>query len=163
MLLLVLCQSLLCQSANDPHYYDFWEGSWYQVIDGKVDTTATRFVVKKGINEYTFNEHWRMTFGPDESLQATGIRSWDELNKIWMYIWISAENHFQIWEGRKVEGHWYIYKSFNINGDRYLSRQAWVPTRPGELIRISEKSYDGGKTWQLRFKEYYRKSESIKN
>ena len=163
LLLLFACYQLNSQTTTDKQYFDFWEGTWYQVIDGKPDTTATRFIVQKGINEFTFIESWTMVATKDDILNASGLRSWDELNKKWMYIWISAENHFQIWEGRKSKGHWYIYKTFNIDGDIYLSRQGWIPIGSNEIMRISEKSYDDGKTWQLRFKEYYRRSDPDKS
>lgn len=155
LVMLIFGTSLLfSQSAKpDSIYYDFWEGTWYPIENGKIDTTSY-FKVKKGINSLVFEEDWRM--GHDGSL-AKGIRAWDIINQKWQYIWMHESGLFQIWDGRKVDGNWYIYKHFNINGDIYLSRQTWIPTGNDELVRISEKSYDEGKTWQLRFKYNYKK------
>jgi hypothetical protein len=90
-------------------------------------------------------------------MKAKGLRVWDDSTASWQYVWMSEKGHFQIWESKKANGNWYIYRRFNINGDRYLSRQAWIPESDERLMRISEKSYDDGTTWTLRFKEYYRK------
>ncbi|MCK6544174.1 hypothetical protein L6Q79_16010 [bacterium] len=146
-----------CLAQNDDrHYFDFWEGRWFQEINGVVDTTKTRFDVIRGIHPYSFEERWTMSFDTSY-MNARGIRVWDDSNKVWSYIWMSERGHFQIWEGRKVNSDWYIYRNFNINGDKYLSRQAWLPKTDERLERVSEKSYDNGKTWILRFREYYKK------
>ncbi len=153
----ILALSSLAQ--EDSKHFDFWEGTWHQIIDGKVDTTATRFEVGRGIHRYFLAESWYMAEPDGSRFKAFGLRAWDEVNNTWSYVWLSEAGHYQIWECRKVDGHWYNYKNFNINGDKYLSRQAWIPSSETELMRISEKSYDNGKTWQLRFKEYYKKTQ----
>lgn len=151
VLLIFVSQLTFAQTAADSTYFDFWEGTWYPITDGQIDTSSY-FKVKRGINALVFEEDWLM--GHDHS-KAKGIRAWDVMNQTWQYIWMHESGLFQIWEGRKVNGHWYIYKHFDINGDAYLSRQVWMPSGNNELTRISEKSYDEGKTWQLRFKFTY--------
>ncbi|MBK7873530.1 MAG: hypothetical protein IPJ74_24135 [Saprospiraceae bacterium] len=51
LVMLIFGTSLLfSQSAKpDSTYYDFWEGTWYPIENGKIDTTSY-FKVKKGIN-----------------------------------------------------------------------------------------------------------------
>ena len=72
---------------------------------------------------------------------------------------MSTSGLFQIWEGRKSEGTWYIYNTFIIDGEEVLSRQAFIPQGPNKMIRTSEHSRDSGTTWKLRFKGTYRKSD----
>jgi len=132
-------------------YFDDWEGTWYQVVDGQPDTTATRFVVRRGVHPASWVEDWRMVTA--DTLAAMGIRSWDATRDRWGYLWVSAEGHFQVWEGRLVDDDWYIYREFQFPNDRYLSRQAWLPVAPGRIHRVSQKSYDGGRTWETRFEQ----------
>ena len=66
-----------------------------------------------------------------------------------MYVWVSENGLFQVWEGRKIGKDWYIVRPFDISGDKYLSRQAWIPNGPDRLIRVSERSNDEGRTWQF--------------
>ncbi|MBD2705491.1 hypothetical protein IC229_33075 [Spirosoma sp. BT702] len=147
--------------TEDVHYYDFWAGNWQKLVDGKIDTAADYFQVKRGVHAASFEENWRMVLAANRIVYAQALRAWDQATQKWMYTWISDTGLYQVWEGKKIGSDWYIYRNFNIDGDKYLSRQAWLPDGPERLIRISEKSYDEGKTWQLRFKEYYqRKKES---
>jgi hypothetical protein len=57
---------------------------------------------------------------------------------------------------KKIEGQWYIYKQFTINGDTCLSRQDFIPQPDGTVLRVSEKTYDE-KKWELRFKQRLKK------
>jgi hypothetical protein len=135
-------------------YFGFWEGTWYRAVKGRPDTTATRFVVRRGVHEAAWVEDWRMRV--DSSLvTAHAIRAWDATKNQWQYVWVSSQGHFQVWEGRQVGPDWYFYRAFAFPTDRYLSRQGWLPLGPGRLRRISQKSYDGGSTWHLRFDEEY--------
>lgn len=155
VILLFLLHGTGHAQADDRHYFDFWEGRWVQEIDGLPDTTKTIFDVVRGIHPYSFEEDWTMVFDSSR-MKAKGVRVWDGS---WTYLWMSEKGHFQIWEGRKIDGNWYITRRFDIAGDRYLSRQAWIPESHDRLTRVSEKSYDDGKTWILRFREYYRRVE----
>jgi hypothetical protein len=135
-------------------YFDFWPGTWYRVVNGLPDTTATRFTVRRSVHSAAWEEEWRMRV--DTSLVvAHAVRAWDATRNRWEYVWVSSQGHFQVWEGRQVGSDWYIYREFEFPTDRYLSRQAWLPISPGRVRRISQKSYDGGVTWQLRFEEEY--------
>jgi hypothetical protein len=152
-----ICLNLTAQDTNpmvqsaETHYYDFWEGNWYREDStGSPDTSKPCFKVIKGVHPACWKEEWNC-------LSATAIRSWDKTNNRWMYVWISSNSLFQLWEGKKVGNEWYTFKEFDINGDKYLSRQGVLPVGKDRITRISEKSYDNGRSWQLRFKEYYQR------
>lgn len=130
------------------HAFDFWIGRWHLEVDGRADTTASPFVVTR-LPSGAILERWP---------RASAIRAFDKAWNRWMYAWTSDAGHFQVWEGRRVRDKWYIYREFDIAGDRYLSRQALLPDGPDRVMRVSEKSYDGGVTWELRFREYYRRT-----
>lgn len=138
----------------DTHYFDFWEGEWQQVVDGRRDASRSWFRIRRDVHPAAFLEDWRLVID-GTTTRATALRAWDKTAHRWMFSWVSANGLYQVWEGRKVGDHWYIYKEFDIQGDRYLSRQAWIPQGPSRLVRISERSDDGGQTWTLRFREEY--------
>lgn len=145
---------------SDRHYYDFWPGTWYRVIDGVVDTTSTRFRNVRGVYPAAYEESWRLVVDSTTTITARAFRAWDPGSERWRYVWLSDAGQFQVWEGRRVDGHWYMYNEFEIEGRRVLSRQAWIPIAPGRLERISEHSSDGGQTWQRRFREEYARAGS---
>jgi hypothetical protein len=101
-----------------------------------------------------FEESWEM-----EGYKAKAWRAWDTRSKKWDFAWVADIGLFQIWEGRKIEGHWYIYRTFIIDGEEVLSRQAFIPESESTMIRTSEHSRDQGQTWLLRFRETYKKIE----
>jgi hypothetical protein len=139
----------------DARYFDFWVGTWYQVVNGRVDTAGTRFIVRPGVHTASWLEDWRMRIAGDTVVSAHAVRSWDASRGRWGYLWVSSDGHFQVWDGCKAGADWYICRVFEFPTDRYLSRQGWLPVGPGRVQRISQKSYDGGQTWQLRFAEEY--------
>ena len=144
---------------GDATYYDFWEGTWYQVVNGEPDTSSSRFIVRSTVHPAGWYEDWHMVIDSATTLAAEAIRAWDKTDSRWMYTWISDNGLHQIWEGRKSGDDWYFYRHFDVGGDKYLSRQGWIPLEEDKLMRISEKSYDQGETWELRFREYYMKVE----
>jgi hypothetical protein len=137
----------------EAHYYDFWLGDWYRVSDS-ARASAPSFRVTRSVHPAALHEIWYSRDEPGVA-SATALRAWDKTNQRWMFTWVSSNGLYQNWEGRKVGDHWYIYNRFDIEGDRYLSRQGFVPVSANRIMRVSEKSYDEGRSWQLRFREYY--------
>lgn len=151
---MALLISTNCFAQNDSTYYQHWVGKWYKA-EGNSLAESPGFVVKRGLYSSSFEEYW-MGAGGDFSM---AWRAWDSMSKKWHFSWMSTDGLFQLWEGKKVDDTWYMYKTFNINGREILSRQAFIPRGTHELIRTSEHSEDDGKTWRLRFREVYRKKD----
>lgn len=143
-------QNISDNTASDLEYYSNWEGRWYRDKEDSISSSPT-FVVKKGLFDHAFEEFW-MGAGGEFSM---AWRAWDKMSKSWQFAWVSPDGYLQLWEGKKVDGIWYMYKTFNINGEEILSRQAFIPQGDSRLLRTSEHSKDGGKTWKLRFEEKY--------
>ena len=156
LIILIFTQITLAQEKaikDDPSYYNSWVGKWYAVIDGKI-AKQPRFVVSQGLNKTAYEEIWI-----SEEYVSKAWRGWNSQDKKWDFAWVTDDGLFQIWEGRKVGGIWYMYKTFTINNEKILSRQAFILTGENALTRTSEHSKDDGKTWRLRFKEKYVKRQ----
>ena len=121
--------------------------------NGTLDSNSY-FKVKKGVHPACFLEEWHFNNG----MNAVAIRSWDKTNNKWGFVWVSDNGLYQVWDTKKVEGNWYIYKQFTVNNDTYISRQGFIPQADGTVLRISEKTYDEQK-WELRFKQRLKKIE----
>jgi hypothetical protein len=135
--------------TSETHYFDFWPGVWYPVVDGRVDSTGSGFIVRRIVNSAAFEEEW-VTRSDSGVTRAVAIRAWDQLVNRWRFAWVSPNALFQVWEGEKVGSDWYIVKEFDFEGQRFHSRQAWIPDGRDRLVRIMERSNDGGRTWQPR-------------
>ena len=142
--------------SPEARYFDFWPGTWVEVVDGDPDPTATTFTVRRSVHESAFEERWKLVYEGTEH-HSVAVRAWDPTTGRWMLTWIDDGGLFQIWEGRKFGEDWYIVREFDIDGSRFLSRQAWLPDGDGELTRVMERSFDDGRTWQPRSRTRFRK------
>ncbi len=142
--------------SDDTHYYDFWPGTWVEIVDGVVDTTAASFTVRRILHAAAFEEDWRLVYD-GKAHRSTALRAWDQVTNRWMFTWVSDNALFQVWEGEKIGEDWYIVKEFEIDGESVLSRQAWIPDGENQLIRILQRSVDGGKTWTTRYRTAFRR------
>jgi hypothetical protein len=137
--------------TDDANYFNFWEGTWYVTKEDNSVDTAAYFKIKRSVNPASFIEEWKFS-----GMKSAAIRAWDKTNSKWGFVWISENGLYQVWDSKKIDGNWFIYKTFTVNGDTYLSRQGFIPQPDGTVLRISEKSYDE-KKWELRFKQILRK------
>ncbi len=142
--------------SDDTRYYDFWPGTWIEIVDGKVDSSATRFVVKRSVSPASFEEEWTQVYD-GVAHKSVALRSWDQVNNRWAFVWVSDNALFQVWDGVKVGHDWYIIKEFDIDGNKILSRQAWIPQDDGHLRRLLQRSEDGGHTWFTRYDAMFKK------
>lgn len=142
------------RASEDTRYFDFWPGTWVEVVDGRPDTTATVFTVRRSVHPAAFEERWKLVYD-GAAHRSIAVRAWDQVNERWMFTWVSDNGLFQVWEGREFGDDWYIVREFEIDGTRFLSRQAWLPTGDDELVRVMERSFDGGTTWETRSRTHF--------
>ncbi|MBC7827450.1 MAG: hypothetical protein H7122_06880 [Chitinophagaceae bacterium] len=160
VLLLFLCITFFVSAQDttafvpegDAKYFDFWEGTWFVIKTDNTLDSNSYFKIRRSVHPSCFIEEWQSGKG----MNSIALRSWDKTNNKWGFVWISGNALFQIWDSKKANGHWYIYKEFNIKGDTYLSRQGFIPQPDGTVVRISEKSYDE-KKWEIRFQQRLKK------
>jgi len=144
--------------SDDTRYFDFWPGTWIEMVDGVVDSSATKFIVKRSVNPASFEEEWIQVYD-GIAHRSVALRSWDQVNNRWAFVWVSDNALFQVWNGVKIDGEWYITKEFVIDGQSIDSRQAWIPISENRLRRILQRSEDGGETWFTRYESIFAKVE----
>ncbi len=137
---------------GEARYFDYWEGTWYEIKEDNSLDSNSYFKIKRGVHPSSFIEEWHFSNG----MSSMALRSWDKTNNKWGFVWVSDNGLYQVWDTRKIDDDWYIYRQFTINGDTYMSRQGFILQTNGTVLRISEKSYDE-KTWELRFKQRLRR------
>jgi hypothetical protein len=141
--------------SPEMRYYDFWPGTWARIVNGLIDRDDVAFHVKRGVHTAAFEEEWRQVDEKGVVRLSRAIRAWDQVTNRWMFVWVSGNALFQVWEGRKYGDRWYIVREFDVGGRRFLSRQAWWPEGPGRVARVLERSFDEGKTWEVRSRTEY--------
>ena len=147
--------------SSDIHYYDRWPGVWHRIEGDRMDSLPT-FEVRRGPGN-SFLESWYLVID-DERSPSFGLRSWDPATETWRLVWVAEPDLFQIWDGIKLENGWYIVRRFGEEADTFLSRQAWIPQGPDRLLRTIERSTDGGRTWNVRYRDLYQRAgSSVRN
>jgi hypothetical protein len=136
---------------GEAKYFDFWVGTWYQLKEDNSLDSTTYFKVVTSVNPSSFLEEWHFA-----GMSSIAVRAWDKTNNKWGFVWVSDNGLYQVWDTKKVNGNWYIYKQFTVDGDTYISRQGFLRQVDGTVLRISEKSYDGEK-WELRFQQHLKR------
>ncbi len=58
----------------------------------------------------SFIEEWQLGNGN----KSIALRAWDKTNSKWGFVWISDNGLYQVWDTRKINGQWLIYKSFDL-------------------------------------------------
>jgi len=149
--IIVLSLAAVQAPPPDAAYYAFWPGTWCAVVDGAPQPTESCFTVRQGAHAAAFEEEW-VQLVDGQRLVSRAMRAWDPIEKRWMLVWVSDQGHFQIWNGAKFGDDWYIVREFEQEGRRFLSRQAWIPSGPDRLVRVMERSFDNGATWQPRLR-----------
>ena len=147
------------QDPDESRYYDFWPGTWCELVDDRPNPDGSRFIVTQGVHASAYDEEWQQVID-GRRLISSATRAWDPVERRWMLVWIGAEGHFQIWAGEKADADWYIQRPFEQGGRRFLSRQAWIPTAPDRLVRVMERSFDNGATWEPRYRTAFGRCEA---
>lgn len=133
------------------YYAAFWPGAWYAIKDGVRDSIPS-FVVRPGPNPAAFHEEWRLGDGPKRGV-AIGMRAWDQATGTGSFFWVSDLGHAQVWDIVKVGAAWYIQRPFEQDGQKFLSRQTWIPSSDRSTVDwLAERSLDDGKTWAVRYR-----------
>jgi hypothetical protein len=140
--------------SADLRYYDGWPGVWHRVEGERIDSLPT-FEVRRGPGN-SFLETWHLTID-GKRISSLGLRSWDPATSTWRLVWVADPDLFQIWDGIKLEDGWYLLRQFGDGADAFLSRQAWIPHGSDRLLRTIERSVDGGRTWTVRYRDFFRR------
>jgi hypothetical protein len=148
LLLLALPRPAAGQAAED--YYAFWPGTWYTVENGVRDSVPT-FVVRPTVSPRAFLEEWRLVID-GRPAHSIALRAWDAPTRRWQFAWVDASGLVQFWDGVEVDGDWAIQREFTGPDGPFLSRQRWIPQGPDRVVRVLERSVDGGRTWATRYR-----------
>jgi hypothetical protein len=137
---------------GDANYFDFLEGNWYKIRNDSTIDKEDYKKIKRSVNASSFIEEWHFSNGQT----SIALRAWDKTNKKWTFTWTNDEALFQVWENKKIDSVWYIYRQFDTNGEKYTARQSFILQSDGTMIWQGERSTDD-KTWTVRWKDRFKK------
>jgi hypothetical protein len=146
-------------AAPDPasRAFDFLAGNWssreYRVADGDTTLVGTGKVANHLIlGNVALREEWeeRDSLGKEVIFQATLLRFYDRTARKWQLMYVDNLGNTQLWDSYQQDCCWYFTRQQSIKGQTYLARIHWLPVGPDQVQQRIERSYDAGKSWQLR-------------
>lgn len=141
-------------SAPEHHQFDYWLGEWV-VTDSAGATTYGTNSITSGEAGCLLHEHWRGR--PSGSGQSFNF--YDRSAGRWEQVWVASNGNVLHLTGQLqantmvLEG-----ETRTPQGVRVLNRIAWIPQPDGRVRQRWSTSSDDGKTWQVGFDGWYRRT-----
>lgn len=143
-------------------YFDFWVGEWkvsWDEGDGK--TGAGTNVIEKKLDGKVIHETFRVTEGRQKGFKGTSISVYQPRFDRWKQAW--ADNHGGYYDFLGIiEGNKRIFQTdiFELDDGRKLTqRMVFYDITEDSFTWDWEASYDGGETWNLNWRIFYKRME----
>lgn len=135
-------------------FFDYIIGEWKMeklISQGETGIGGDDiFKFRKTLNDNGIFSEWyfnRGTKSKPNFINGEYYSAFDNNSRTWSFYYISPFVS-QFYQGVKENGNWWFYKEYDLNGDKFIQRQAWEKIDADTLVRIIENSRDGGKTWR---------------
>lgn len=148
--------------TNPENYFDFWLGKWEATWDegegkiGKGTNHITRILDGKAIQE-----DFRILEGQSEGFMGMSISVYHARVNTWKQSWADNQGDFFYFKGR-FENNKRIFQTeiFELeDGKKFTQRMIFYDITEDSMTWDWESSEDGGETWNLNWKIFYKKME----
>ena len=140
--------------GTEHRQFDYWLGDW-TVTDSAGRTTLGTNLVTREEDGCLIHEHWHGSRG------GTGqsFNFYDRSQRHWEQVWVASGGGVLRLVGH-LEGTSMILEgeSTSPTGGPISNRIAWIPQADGRVRQYWRTSTDGGKTWQISFDGWYRRT-----
>ncbi len=141
-----------CPSSPERHQFDFWLGRWDVLDGGKVIATST---IEKSTADCIVHEHYVESGG----YSGKSINFFDPALRRWRQTWVDSAGNVSEFSGAYRDGAMRFEGESHVSGGRKVLRRMTLFNQPGGRVRqYSERSLDGGATWNMNYDyEYVRR------
>lgn len=135
---------------------DFWVGEW-SVFDPTGQPVGSNSITKQE-NGFVIAEHWTSATGGS----GRSMSFFDPSIGKWRQVWVASSGASTMMVGEFRNGAMYFDgEPVLTNGVKISSRMTLTPNADGTVRQYSERSSDGGKTWNVYFDgKYVRKEQN---
>jgi len=145
-------------SAPECRQFDFWTGQWdltWLDKNGKEmhgSNTITAILDSCAIQE-------QFDGNPAMSFRGMSLSVYDTKNAVWRQTWVDNNGGYLDFTGGLQENSMVLSRKTLQNGKEVWQRMRWYEIRRDALKWDWEISDDGGETWQLRWRIYYKRAQ----
>ena len=146
--------------AQDGSEFDFWVGQWelsWEYGDGSKGHGVNNIV--KHLDDKVIQEHFEAKDdGPYKGFKGTSISVFNPVKKTWHQAWADNQGGYFNFNG-VVENNQHIFETIvkQQDGTDLGLRMRFYDIKANSLTWDWEQSTDGGESWTLRWRIYYRR------
>ena len=150
-------------SIKMENYFDFWKGEWEASwVENEVVSINGTNVISTILDGKVIQEHFKINSGNSKGFKGTSISVFNPKTKIWKQAWADNQGGYYDFTGN-IDGNKRIFttKIKEKDGNQNILRMVFYDKRKNSFIWDWEGSKDGGKTWSLKWRIYYKRVKKI--
>lgn len=135
----------LCDARAENHQFDFWLGEWDVLDDGRkiAESSIQRFAGSCAVLE---------SYSQPDGYSGKSINFYDGTLKKWRQTWVDRIGTVSEFTGELKDGAMQLAGETHTRNGTVVLRKMTVGTiDPNRVRQSSERSSDGGKTWQKAY------------
>ena len=140
------------KSSDGPEsQFDFWLGEWdcSWGDDGKGSNRVERILDSKIIQENFDGGDFR----------GISVSAWDAERELWCQTWVDNSGTYLDFTGGFHDGQMLLSRDAIVRGEACKQRMVWYNITENEFDWNWERSDNGGKTWDLKWKIKYKRKQ----
>lgn len=143
-------------------YFDFWLGSWdltWEDEDGTEATGTNR--IERILNQQVIRERFKADTGAYQGYTGESYSVYQAVSGTWKQTWIDNSGGYLDFVGEFDDGkRMFTRTALNPNGVQIHQRMVFYDITDHSFTWDWEVSEDGGDTWELRWRIFYKRSEN---
>lgn len=162
-ILFFICSLSTLVGAQSPEtYFDFWVGNWeltWQHSDGTEGTGIN--LIEKTLDGVVIQENFRALTGAYAGMKGTSLSVYNPQTKTWKQAWADNQGSYFDFTGVVENGQRILQteKQTLPDGRTLIQRMRFYDIERDNLKWDWESSFDGGETWTLNWRIFYRRAE----
>lgn len=133
-------------STQPERQFDFWLGEWNAIWEGGSGINRVSLAFDGKVVQENFT-------APD--LIGMSVSVYDAERKLWCQTWVDNTGSYLDFTGTFENGKMTLSRDAIVKGAACKQRMVWYNIMPNEFDWNWERSDDGGKTWQVKWKIKY--------
>jgi hypothetical protein len=146
-------------ALDSANYFDFWVGEWTASWDegNGIELLGTN-TITKNLDNKIITEQFRIKKGKNAGFKGTSISVFQPQTNTWKQAWADNQAGYYDFTGA-FEGDKRMFQtaSTSTNGDVIMQRMVFYDITRLSMTWDWELSKDGGESWQLSWRIFYKK------
>lgn len=161
LLILLLTGSAYAQSEPET-YFDFWVGEWEVSWEEGEDSVGKGInTIEKILDDTVIRENFRILEGQNAGFKGTSISVYQKRSETWRQAWADNQGGYFDFRG-SLDGNKRIFQTADRvmdDGSKMTQRMVFYDISKDAFTWDWEASNDGGDTWTLNWRIYYKRME----